>query len=105
MLACTAINCCKGVPAVGLLGFSVNPLPWRKSLQPALLSSASDSRTTAFLFILEFLAFALVVECNGHDPPARQRRIEPIDPAVRVQRAAEIGFWIEAAVVRPQRQV
>src|SRR5204863_9835678 len=47
----------------------------------------------------------LVVESGLHDPGMRERRIEPIDAAVRVLRAAQVHFGIVAAVLGPQAEV
>src|SRR5688572_213188 len=105
MFDCTATSCCSAVPAVGLLGFSVNPGPLRNSLHPAPMA-VSARTVTAFRYVFIFRSSRpLVVEVELHDPRMGQRRIEPVDTPVRVLRATQVHFGIVARVLGPQPEV
>src|SRR5688572_28954782 len=103
ILWCTATSCCCGVPVTGLFGFSVKPGPWMKSSHAAP-NHASESTTAAFAYLF-IINPRSMMECNGNDHRAAERRAEPVDATIRVCGAACVRFRIETRIIRPQREV
>src|SRR5688500_13172493 len=67
-------------------------------------ASASESTTPALRYFLISVPRS-AMECNGHDPCPAQRCAEPVDAAVLVCSASDVGIGIETRVIRPQLQV
>src|SRR5688572_21363070 len=104
MFACMATYWAVVLADTGLFGLSVRPGPCRKSSHPADVT-ASESTTAVFRYRIMSFLIRSVEECEGQDPRACERVVEPVDAAIERLRATEIRFRIVTGIIRPQREV